>query len=554
MDAHDPQSQLGTIAAEKYRMRALIGRGSMGFVYDVEDVTTGELGALKVLLPELGANPEVSARLVREGKTMNLLAHRNIVRLVDAGCLSNGTPFVVTELVNGASLRAIMDAGPVEPARALAIVHQILEALDHAHGHGVIHRDVKPDNVMIQTDELTGEEVVKVLDFGVAKLVDDTRKLLCEVNLTQVGFELFGSPLYVAPEVVLGNPVDARADVYSAGVVLFELLAGAPPFDDPDPVALVRMHAAAAPPRLAERAPARSFTPELEVLVADALAKDPARRFASAGQMIAAVDTAARAMRIDDPTATAMSPPPVVARAHTPPSVAPPRAVRKAVTSWIRAHKRAAILAACGASVVVVLAAVSLLSGHRSKPGASLPGHASAGTPTTGLTDSSALLARAQAEFRRGALLDAVSDYEQALAQDGNLGSDADLRSNLTKIASGKDAVPAVIALDLLARGVAPPAQDVIRTQAVKNPSHDVRQRALAIAIRDGFAEGIDRVEASLIDLQQAKTCDERRAAIAKLRELGDRRAIAPLRRVKTQFPCIDRDAADALAALDPQQ
>jgi serine/threonine-protein kinase len=507
MDALDPETRLGTIVAGTYRIRALLGRGSMGFVYEVEHVESGRLGALKVLLPEVAQNPEIAARLAREGKAMSLLSHRNIVALLDAGTLDDGTPFIITELAGGTSLRAIMDAGPIEQRRALGIVRQILDALEHAHGHGIIHRDVKPDNVI-----LDGDDQVKVLDFGVAKLVDDTRKLLGEAKLTQVGFELFGSPHYVAPEVVVGNAVDMRADVYSAGAVLFELLAGVPPFDDTDPVALLRLQAAAPVPTLAQRAPDRIFTPELELLVADALAKDPERRFPSAAAMAAALT---RSLKVDEPVAIAPAAP-----------------------NWIHRHKRASLLVGSGGMLVLLVALLAMHSSHQALPGAAKTADVSS---------------QADADLARGATLDAVSEYERALTANPALATSAPLRSSLTTIAGGKDAVAAVIALDLLARSVSPPARDVIAAQASKHPSHEVRQRALAIAVRDGFADSVDRLDSYVLDLQQAKTCDERRAIIAKLRELGDARASAPLRRVKGQFPCIEHEATDALAALGPK-
>lgn len=537
MDALAPESRLGTTVAEKYRIRTLLGQGSMGFVYEVEDIESGRLGALKVLVPEVARNPEIAARLAREGKAMSLLSHRNIVALLDAGTLSDGTPFIITELASGTSLRAVMDTAPVEPRRALAIVRQVLDALEHAHGHGIIHRDVKPDNVIISTDELTGDDVVKVLDFGVAKLVDDTRKLLGEAKLTQVGFELFGSPHYVAPEVVVGNPVDARADLYSAGAVLFELLAGVPPFDDADPVALLRQQAASPVPTLAQRAPDRALAPELELLVADALAKDPAHRFASAAAMIAAVDATRRSLQTADPTATEIAPPPAKLE-----PAAPVPAARGAAVQWFSTHKRMSLL--LGSSAVLVLL-VALLALHSSPP----PGPP---RPAKATGDASSIT-QANDDLSRGATLDAVSGYERALAADPALESSADVRGSLAKIASGKDAVAAVIALDLLARSVTPPARDVIAAQASKNPSREVRQRALAIALRDGFADTVDRLDGYVLDLQQAKTCDERKASIGKLRDLGDPRASAAVRRAKGQFPCVEREATDALAVLDPQ-
>lgn len=547
MDSLNPETRIGTAVAEQYRIRALLGRGSMGFVYEVEDVANGRLGALKVLLPEVAQNPEIAARLAREGKAMSLLSHRNIVALVDTGTMDDGTPFIITELAGGASLRSLMDAGPIDQRRGLAIVRQMLDALEHAHGHGIIHRDVKPDNVIVTVDELTREDTVKVLDFGVAKLIDDTRKLLGEAKLTQVGFELFGSPHYVAPEVVVGSAVDMRADVYSTGAVLFELLAGVPPFDAMDPVAILRQQAASPVPTLAQRAPERTFAPELELLVADALAKDPARRFPSAAAMIAALDATARSLQTGDPTATQVAPPFARAPAATAPlETSSPNGNR--TPRWLRTHRRAAMWAAGGLTLAVAIALLAIHSSHQTLPtGAPRPDVEASGS-------AASLIPQADADLARGASLDAVSEYERALTANPALATSAPVRNSLTKIASGKDAVAAVVALDLLAHAISPPARDIIATQASKHPSHEVRQRALAIATRDGFADTVNRLDSYVLDLQQAKTCDERRAIIGKLRQLGDRRASAALRRAKAQFPCVDQDATDALAALDPKR
>jgi len=566
MGADDPAELVGTVAGGKYRVIAHVGRGSMGNVYEVEELTSGRRAAMKMLLPELGANEEIAARLVREGKAISMLTHPNIVELLDIGRLADGTPFVVTELIRGVVLTALLAEGPVERGRAIAIVRQVLEALDHAHRHGVIHRDIKPDNIMIVDD------LVKVLDFGVAKLADDTSAVLGEGKLTRTGFSLFGSPLYVAPESVLGNPIDARTDLYSAGVILFELLAGCPPFDDPDPMVLLRLHAAGKTPTLAERAPTRTFTADLEYVVAEALAKQPARRFGSAADMIGMLDAAQRSLEAPAPIAppapvtaphspaAVFAPPPVspapAPAAFAPPpaavaplslAFAPPPAAPRLGSGDRRARDIRRFLLIGGViAAIALIGLIAALTSSDSKPSA-------AAKPATRppVAAPSSLVAAGHAQVSRGGSLEAIAAYEQAIAADAQLAKDPKIRANAIAMVTGKDPVAAVVALELLAIGVDPPEHDAIVRQASTGAVREVRQRALAIAMRDGFADGIDRFASLSLDLRQARNCEDRRVAIERLRDLADRRAIAAIKGVKGQFPCVEQEAEEALTHLE---
>src|SRR5262249_46319735 len=160
---------------------------------------------------------------------------------VEVGRLDDGRLFLATELVRGASLREVMDRGILDQRRALSIIRQVLDALGAAHAVGVIHRDIKPESIMlVEGGGQHGGDLVKMLGFGVAKLFADTATTLGENKLTKVGVSAFGSPRYIAPECVVGGNVDQRADLYSVGAVMFELLTGKPPFYDDDPQKLMR--------------------------------------------------------------------------------------------------------------------------------------------------------------------------------------------------------------------------------------------------------------------------------------------------------------------------
>jgi serine/threonine-protein kinase len=281
----------GHIVAGRYRLRSLIAQGGTGAVYEAEHVETGQPLALKTLLPDVPAAARVAERFRREAHAAPLLDHPNIVRVFDL-VVDGNTLCLVMELLHGRPLGELMEAGPIAPRRALVIVRQVLEALAHAHARGVIHRDLKPDNIMIVNAGEPGREheMVKLLDFGFLKLVGDAAA--GSDKLTKTGV-VAGTPTYMAPEQVLGRLVDARIDLYSLGVVGFEMLTGRAPFRSPDPQMLMRMHVSAPVPSLAGVAPGQRWcTPALEHLVARALAKDPELRFRDATEMITALDAA----------------------------------------------------------------------------------------------------------------------------------------------------------------------------------------------------------------------------------------------------------------------
>jgi serine/threonine protein kinase len=276
----------------RYVIRGVLGHGGMGAVYEVEG-PDGERRAMKAALPDLLDGGQAARRLAREGNVLALLDHPNIVasldRVVDAGRL-----YVVMELVAGASLRAMMDAGPLAPRRALVLARQILDAAEHAHGRGVVHRDLKPENAIVTAAGPAHDpyERIKLLDFGLVKLLDDAEALLGGARLTRTG-TTFGTPTYMAPEMALGRKVDGRADLYAIGVILFEMLAGQPPFPGRKPLDLLRAHVSTPPPRLADVVgDAPWCTPALEALIGGALVKAPADRWASAAVMRACLDDA----------------------------------------------------------------------------------------------------------------------------------------------------------------------------------------------------------------------------------------------------------------------
>ncbi|MGE0869506.1 MAG: serine/threonine-protein kinase [Kofleriaceae bacterium] len=273
----------------RYRVIGAIGRGAMGGVIEVED-ESGARFALKSPVQDVGGTNDATRRFAREANALRLLEHPNLVAAVDV-FVDSGQLFLVMERVAGKPLSHAIATGALEPRRALVLARQILEGVGHAHAQGLVHRDLKPDNVLLVPME-GGWERAKIIDFGLVKLVGDAAAAYGAGALTRTGL-VFGTPLYMAPEQALGRQVDGRADLYSVGVMLFEMLTGNPPFRDTDPQVLLRLHVKVEPPSLRKMVhDAPWCTPELVALVEGALAKTPEARFADAAAMIACLDDA----------------------------------------------------------------------------------------------------------------------------------------------------------------------------------------------------------------------------------------------------------------------
>jgi eukaryotic-like serine/threonine-protein kinase len=288
-----PQPRIGEILADRYRVLSVIGQGGMGIVLEAEDVRTGRAVAVKALAPGADSSDELRRRFEREAHAAGFLAHPNIVEVYELGIARGGLPFIAMELVRGAAVAELIAAGPLHPRRALVILRQALLGAGYAHQHGLVHRDLKPENLMVTAvgEGAGAYELVKVLDFGLVKLSPDAA-IFDPDRLTRTGVAM-GTPAYMAPEQALGRPLDARADLYALGVILFEMLTGAPPFASADPMALLRMQVGHPAPTLASRASGAPWcTPAMEALIARALAKSPSERYPSAAEMIAAVAAA----------------------------------------------------------------------------------------------------------------------------------------------------------------------------------------------------------------------------------------------------------------------
>jgi len=273
------------ILTDRYRVDEVIGQGGMAKVHRGYDLTLGREVAIKVLDPELARDTAFRTRFRLEAQAASRMAHPSIVRVFDAAdapAAASGTdePYIVMELVHGTLLKDIIAAGPLSVEKAIRYADGILEALEYSHRAGVVHRDIKPGNVMI-----TASGTIKVMDFGIARAVSDSSSTVAETT------QIIGTAAYFSPEQAKGEPVDARTDLYSAGVVLFEMLTGRQPFRGDSPVAVAYQHVSETPippSEINEQLPRA-----IDAIVLRALAKDPYQRFPDAASFRAALRSVA---------------------------------------------------------------------------------------------------------------------------------------------------------------------------------------------------------------------------------------------------------------------
>lgn len=269
---------VGSVVAERYRVEKLLGEGAMGAVYRAEHVHMQKAVALKVLHQWMSQNPEVVRRFEREAVAAARIEHPNVAGATDFGRLADGSFYLALEFIAGKSLAQLMaEVGPMSPERACKIAAQIASALGAAHGAGIVHRDLKPDNVMMPQSDVELGDVVKVLDFGMAKVQQTDNS---ETKLTMHG-AVYGTPQYMAPEQAAGQEVDHRADVYALGVILYEMLSGRPPFSGETMMALLVKHMTETPPPLPSSVPR-----QLSQLVMKCLEKSPEQRPQSAQEVV----------------------------------------------------------------------------------------------------------------------------------------------------------------------------------------------------------------------------------------------------------------------------
>ena len=569
---------IGTVVGERYRIISRIGIGGMGAVYRVEHTMMRRDLAIKVLLPELGGKEEFSRRFEREAESASRLTHPNIISITDFGHTPEGSLFLVMEFLAGQSLSDAIAGGSMPPARALSIIRQILRGLEHAHAAGVVHRDLKPENIMlVERDGQT--DVVKILDFGIAKV---TQPQSGGEALTQAGV-IFGTPEYLSPEQALGEAVDARADIYAAGVILYEMLAGRRPFENEDKVKIISMHLSHAPPRIHDANPNVDVPLLLEQAIMQAMEKSREHRFATATAFLQALDDAEEPLDEASGGFPRATPGPDDGVAGAP----------GALGRLARARAGRLVTAAAGLALLVggVVFIKKRHGGHAAalvasppKPAPAPPDMAERYKKVEGwLEDGNLASARRALEqaledrpkdgrvrymLGRVAYADdkhqeALVHYREAITLDAGFRGDPVLISHVDTMLG--EARQADDALDLVIDKIGAPAADLL--EKVANDGTDLTRRQRAAAALDEIGEGkrVDQVALAVLELKKAGSCEEKKVVVAKLKDLGDVRALpalralggrrlGPLRFGGADTRCMRTELAEAIAKLDEKE
>ncbi len=564
----------------------------MGCVYLAEHIAIKRPVALKLLHPEVEGIDDVSLRFEREAFAIGRVDHPNCVGVSDFGRLEDGTLYMVLEVLDGASLFEILvRERRIGWKRAVHIARHVLSALACAHEAGVVHRDVKPENVIL-VEQDGDPDFAKILDFGIAKLFDGANLPSGDPRLTQLGVTL-GTPTYIAPEQAFGQPIDARADLYSLSVMLFEMITGEPPFDADEVVALLSMHASAEVPRIRDLAPDAHVPKALEALIRQGLEKKKEDRPASAEVYIARIDAivereakspsvfpegesglreiqsivAGRMRDSLEPVAR------VVTQKKTPTQV-----VATVLTFLLLIGVFAFAFGSRGPDYLPTRSRLPLIPqkhGPEAEAAAELLSQGRPNEAAAYLNEhkkevrekpyAQMVLGHAHASAQRNIL--ALKAYETAVRLEPKLANDELMRMNLALMLDKK--APGVVdaALGFMAALAVDLGDDDAEDDLVRLASADDvlfrRQQAREVAEEAGLGDEIDRLTSYTLDLRQGETCADRKEAVAKLRALGDKKAIPSLeaaqKRIRVEGilkkkvntnACLRTDATEAVRYL----
>jgi beta-lactam-binding protein with PASTA domain/tRNA A-37 threonylcarbamoyl transferase component Bud32 len=428
-----------SVLGERYEIGGVLGRGGMAEVHRGRDLRLGREVAVKVLRHDLARDPSSQVRFRREAQAAASLNHPAIVAVYDTGedrTAAGATPYIVMEYVEGETLRDVLRReGRLSPERAMSLTADICAALDFSHRNGIVHRDVKPGNVMI-----TPQGTVKVMDFGIARAVSDSAATMTSTAA------VIGTAQYLSPEQARGEAVDARSDVYSAGCLLYELATGTPPFTGDSPVAVAYQHVREDPRTPSSINP--GIPPELDSILLKAMSKNPANRYQSAADMRADLLRAVAGQRVE---AT-----PVMSDAEKTTIIA---GGARDYDDWddedARRRKRRGIIAAVVAGVLVLVGVVALVIALNSGEEAPPPVAQVAVPQVVGELEADARAALTEADLRVGTVTPQASSAEdmgRVLSSDPAPGTRVDPETSVALVVgSGPDTitVPGVVGLQV---------------------------------------------------------------------------------------------------------
>ena len=540
---------------DRYRLDDLVATGGLGAVFRGMHLRMRKEIAIKVLHPETENFPEMIMRFEREAVAGAHISHPNVASASDMGTFDGGSYFLVQEFVRGQTLRDLLDAeGPLAPDRAIHLVRQIALGLGAAHDRGIIHRDLKPRNLMVTPRPA---ETVKIIDFGFAKVpIKKVAHTFEDEEPSQVSLPgvVFGSIAYMAPEIIAGmESIDARSDLYSVGILFYEMLTGQHPFDQCEPHEMLKKHRTEIPPRMNDRSPNVQVPPALEAIVMRLLDKDPDRRYQVAAELVEALSPLSPA--IDEPSAP---------RAF---STAPRSSAQTASRRWLFGF---AALALVGVAVGGVFG-VKAWRGHETaaRSSASAPAEeASAADSATAapVVDIGASLradllkaAAGSDDAESAAVLVALADVDKKALHD------PELRAAATRIAAragdhtGDDASQIFY---VLSYRFGSDGLDILYDLTIDSKNPKAGWRAGAILEKQASSERATPALRVAVELRRA-ACKQKATLFSRAASEGDARVLAQLKELQppacdpTSSACCYRHhmgLEKAIAALDAKK
>jgi len=579
----------GQVLAERYLIHQRVGEGGMGVVYKAEHIGLKKSVAIKVLLPELGAIDGVVKRFEREARSMSRLDHPGVVRVTDFGRTKDHLLFLVMEFVDGEPLGdLIIQEGRFNPGRAIHMIRQVLLALDHAHSLGVVHRDLKPDNIMV-INPSSDLETTKILDFGIAKILEDSGDE--KKPLTMAG-AVFGTPEYLSPEQAAGEPADFRADLYTVGVILYELITGKRPFNAENRMQLINKHISEKPKPITHVLPINELPNDLDTVIMKSMAKAPDDRYQTAMDFFNALGSLPveqRPLTFWPSPSHPAAPNPLTAKTKT----------AKEESSGKKIKYLIGIIAILAALVVGGIVyhftgnepkkspeqeqkireaklEKKLLSGldpKTKKKVRSARANISAIKPRSALEILLPLAKKREknayihfligrAHMMRKNVEHGLKGYAKAVELEPELRKDRRLKEDIFALLKSKFRANRNGALRFLEESLKEESKDILIRSFKELDNYQVLREALLIAEKLGYGKDVDKNRFYELMLRDSPHCNERRAAVKQLMMSGDVDALPALRKALTRKPwyynkrrrsndCIKEDLENAIKQLE---